>query len=53
MWVHAGKWFLGTWAPGMAVIVLRHHVPPPLKEASVSVVSVPLTWAQSICPIAR
>ena len=37
----------------MAVVVLRHHVPPPLKEASVSVVSVPLTWAQSIFPIAR
>ena len=53
------KWFLpgklesAFWAPvpieksaGGAVIVLRHHVPPPLKEASVSVVS-------GLCPCAK
>ena len=47
------KWFLpghlesAFWGPGPieksaggAVIVLSHHVPPPLKEVSVSVVSV-------------
>lgn len=45
-WVLPGKLESGFWGPGPmknsaggSVIVLSHHVPPPLKEVSVSVVS--------------
>ena len=45
-WVLPGKLESAFWGPGPmersaggAVVVLSHHVPPPLKEASVSVVS--------------
>ena len=45
-WVLRGKLESAFWGPGPmeksaggAVIVLSHHVPPPLKEVSVSVVS--------------
>ena len=45
-WVLPGKLESAFWGPGpmeksaaAIVIVLSHHVPPPLKEVSVSVVS--------------
>ena len=59
------KWFLpgklesAFWGPGPieksaggAVIVLSHHVPPPLKEVSVSVISGLCPWAKLI-PICK
>ena len=42
-----------TWSPGNSGVVVSHHVPPHFEQASVSVVSVPLTLAQSIFPNAR
>ena len=45
-WVLPGKLESAFWGPGPmeksaggALIVLSHHVPPPLKEVSISVVS--------------
>ena len=59
------KWFLpgklqsAFWGPrpmeisaGGAVIVLSHHVPPPLKEVSISVASGICPWSKLI-PICK
>ena len=52
-WALPGKLESAFWGPGPmeksaggAVIILSHHVPPPLKEVSVSVLC-PLTLAQT------
>ena len=59
MWFLPGKLESAFWGPGPmeksageAVIVLSHHVPPPLKEVSISVVSGLCPWAKLI-PICK